>query len=332
MDLTKEEEKHYCIDMVNFAEFVIEMIGEDNFFAKIPTLKRQYVKKGFENFKFILSIAELIDDTFSEAWRESYDNYEEVDEKPDYVPFEEREPLTRKFLMTHYWHLKKTTEEIASELNVPDGWVNKEIRRLSMQKKKNGIKLKGRKGYVMPEDERAKHRAQPHAKPVVQICPETFKVVKEYTSTGAVERHGFRRENVRKAIRQAGLHNGYLWAHKGMEAPIINSAKNRGTLERKLQASKVVKPTKAELKRLYIDQNMTQVEIASIIGCNPTTVAVYAAEYGLKKRTGKKVSKEKLKHLYMVKKMDNAEIGKELGLTEKSVATYISKYGIKRSA
>jgi len=193
-------EEDFCIDMVNFAEFVIEIIGEDGFWKQIPTMKRQEVKRGFEKSRFAPSIAEMIEGLFAEAWRERYENYEEVDEKPEYVPFEEREPLTRWYLMGVYWQQKKTTEEIAKELNVPKGWVYSEIRRLDLQKKTNGIKLKGRKGYVMPDDERVKHRVQPHAKPVVQICPKSFIVIKEYSSTGAVERYGFNRENVRNAI------------------------------------------------------------------------------------------------------------------------------------
>jgi len=324
-----QEEEDFCIDAVNFAEFIMEIIGKDVFWKSIPTMKRQEVKRGIERCRFSFSIAEMIEEIFSEAWRLSYENYEEVEEKPEYVPFEERVPLTASFMIGHYWHQKKTTEEISRELNVPEGWIQKEIRRLGVQKRENGIKLKGRKGYIMPEAERKKHRVQPHAKPVVQISPKTFRTVKEYSSTGAVERHGFRRENVRKAIKSAGLHNGYLWAHKGLEKPIIESAKKRGNLQTKLQASAYKRPTKTQLKKLYIDNSMTASECAEIFRCNKGTIAVLAMNYGLKKRT-KKVSIDELKHLYLEEGLQAKEIAERVGATAKTVSTYLSKNGIRK--
>jgi len=335
----KQEERDFCIDMVNFAKFVINMINKEEFYKKIPTKKRVLVKNGFKVSRFSLSIAGLIKETFSE-WLEDYKNYEELEadetqkdqEQTNYIPFDQREPLTKQYLLDNYWARKKSAPEIAKELNVPEGWVRNEIKRLGMQKKQNGIKVKGhRKGYVMPKDERAKHQNQPHAKPVVQICPKTFKIVAEYNSQGAVERYGFRRENVRKSIKNGGLHKNYLWAFKGMEKAIISVAIKRGNIDKKLQALNYKQPSKSELKDLYITANMTLQECAEIFKCSKTTIAVLAAKYGLKKRTGK-ISEDELRKLYIDQGLKAKEIANMTGYTKSSIATYLNKYGIKRSA
>ncbi len=205
--------------------------------------------------------------------------------KNEYVPFEQREPLTANFIMTEYWARQKTTLEIAEELNVPENWVYKEIKRLGLQKKQNGIKLKsGHKGEIMSKKEREKRQNQPHAKPIVQICPKTLKVIKEFSSQGAVNREGFNREKVRSAIKTGGLSKGYFWAFKGFEAATIEVVKRRGTIDRKLQVFNYKKPSKKTFEYHYITQNKTAKECALIFECHPGTIAALAKEYKLSKR------------------------------------------------
>lgn len=324
-----QDTKDDRFDAMNFADFVMEQIGEEMFYKLLPKKYRHKVKKELGRVKLTPVSVEVIEETFLEDWREVYDRDVEMEDDVEYVPHEEREPLTFSFVIQEYWHKRKTHEEIARDLNVPKSWVSKEIRRLGAGKKKNGIQHKGRKGFVMSKEQRKKRENQPHAKAVVQICPKTFSVIKEYSSQGAVERNGFRRENVRRAIKTAGLHRGYLWAFKGMEKPTIESARNRGNLKGKLQASEYKKPTKKQLKKYYIDSDMSVEECAKVFTCHPGTVARLAMEYGLKKRT-EPVTPEVLHKLYVIEGISPKEIGKRFRKKESSIRTYLSRYGIKK--
>ncbi|MFY4756380.1 hypothetical protein ACOTVZ_02905 [Aliarcobacter butzleri] len=161
----KQKELDFRIDMVNFAEFVLKKIGENKFLTAIPTLKRQGIKKGFENSKFSLNEALLINQTFKN-YLKAYELDNEENNKT-FIPLEKRKPLTTDFIINRYWTNKRTTLEIAQELNVPESWVQKEIKRLKLGKKENGIMHKGRKGFVMSKEQREKRQNQPHAKPIV---------------------------------------------------------------------------------------------------------------------------------------------------------------------
>lgn len=133
--INKQNEINFRIDVVNFAEHIIEIIGETNFYKKIPTLRRQETKRGIEQSKFSLSIATLI----KEIFKEYYSSYEVgLEIKPEYIALENRVPLTSEFIIDKYWQEKKTTLEIAKELNVPKGWIIKEIKRLGLKKKRMG--------------------------------------------------------------------------------------------------------------------------------------------------------------------------------------------------
>lgn len=327
----KENELNFCIDMVNFAEFIIDIIGETEFYEKIPSKNRQCIKRGFGKSKFSLSNAEMIKQTFNEYYN-SYENYEPIENEAPYIPFEDRVPLTQDFIMTNYWARQKTSLEIAQELNVPEGWILSEIKRLGLQKNKNGIIRKGgMKGKTLTKEEREKRQNQPHAKPIVRICPKTFEILEEYNSQGAVERYGYSRENVRKAIKSGGLSKGYLWAFKGLEQPTINVAKRKGNLKAKLQAYQYKKPSKSQLKSLYIDKDLTAEECAKHFKCHKTTIAILASKYGLIKRT-EKISISTLKDLYINKKLQAKEIAAMYGHKTSTISTYLSKNGIKRRA
>lgn len=224
---------------------------------------------------------------------------------------------------------KSVTRE-AKELNVPEYWVMKEIKRLGLGKHERGIRFKsGRQGIVMSQDERKKRQNQPHAKPIVQICPKTYLIVNEYSSQCAVERHGFVRENVRRAIKTCGLSKGYLWAFKDFKEATIRIAQKREALtRRKLQAYEYKRPTKKQLEQLYITQNKTLDECAEIFRCHKTTIAILAGKYGLKKRT-EKVSIDELQYLRVEKKLSAKEIAQQLGYTTQTIKTYLSRNKIR---
>lgn len=288
----------------------------------------QYIEKAMFDMDRYISAQEQTQEIYTEDYTE-----EETQASTSYIPIENREPLTASFIMHHYWAKQKTTLEIAKELNVPEYWVQQEIKRLGLGKKERGIRHKsGHKGKVMSKEQRQKRQNQPHAKAIVQICPKTYMTIKEYSSQGAVERHGFLRENVRRAIKTCGLSKGYLWAFKDLKEATIRVAKKREKLTaRKLQAAAYKKPTKKQFHNLYIIQNKTLVELAELFKCHPTTLAILAGNYGLKKRTGK-VSIDELRHLRVVEKLSVKEIANKLGYTEKTVSTYLSKGGVKKRA
>ena len=327
----KENLNNYLINTVNFAEYVIDRIGEDRFYKNIPTLKRQDVKDGIKNSKFSKTISDLVNEIFI-LFIKDYESLGNIKEIKNYVPVEEREPLSSEFIMAEYWTKQKTTLEISKFLNVPEQWVRMEINRLGLGKKQNGIKLKsGKKGTFLTKQEKQKRENQPHRKEIVQICPKTFQIVKEYSSQGAVERFGFNRENVRRAIKTAGLHKGYLWAFKGFDKPIVKVAQRRGNLETKLRISSYKKPTKEELYNLYIVKKLSAKECAKILKCEPNTVAILAMNYGLKKKP-KKITEQELKRLYLCEDLTATEIAKKTGYTKSSISTFLSRYKIKKTS
>ena len=328
----REEDKKY--DSLNFADFLMEQLGEESFYKTFHSKHRQKLRDGIKNCKISLRIAELIDTTFSH-YRDNYENYNNIivtkAEPTHYVPVEKRKKLTKKFFMVEYWHGQKTMAIIAKELNVPESWVYAECKRVGATKGDNNIKpLSGnRKGYIMPTEEREKHENQPHAKKIVRISPKTFKVLEEYSSQGAVERYGFNRENVRKAIKRAGLHKAFLWAFKGMEKPTIKMAKKRGNLDTKLRMTKYRPPSKKVLEEHYIKRNKTLEECGAYFGCDKTTIAVLASKYELKKRFGK-ISVETLKEMYVEQGLSAKEIANVTGYSASSISTYLSRYGIRK--
>ena len=296
----------------------------DQFMDQKPTytqkLKHEVTAYGIDRYKKISTVHTVI---------KQFRRLEKIRQHSlSYIPIEKRLPLTEKFIKKYYWDEKMTTEMIADALIVPEIWIQKEINRLGMQKKQNGIKLRGRKGYVMPEDEKKKHRKQPHARAVVQICPRKFKVLRRWDATGAVERDGWARENVRKAIKSAGLHDGFLWAYEGKEKEIIDRAKEKGNLEKKLKIWENGHIPKEQLHELYIVQDLDFEQVAEIIGCTPGAVACRASKFGFRKR--KCINDKKLKHLYLVEKLSAGEIAEQEGYSVSSIRTYLSKRGITR--
>jgi len=323
----KESEYQFSIDMVNFAEFVIDIIGEKNFFNKIPTLKRISVRKGFEKSRFTLAIAQLIKNIFYELYGR-YLNYEVV--ISEYIPPKHRTPLTDEYVKTNYWIKQKTISEIAEELNVPQGWVIGEIKRLGLQKKINGIKVKsGQKGTTMSKEQRTKRKNQPLAKPIVQICPKTFTVVREYTSQNAVNVHGFSRGDVRQALKRCGLSGGFLWAFKGMEEGTIKVARKKQKIDVRVKVHEYIPPNKEELYKGYILEGKSAAQIAKLYGCHKNTIAKLCSKYKLNKPKSN-LTIEKLKKHYIDEKMMAQDISKLYNLSEATIRTRLSKNGIKK--
>jgi len=288
---------------------------------KTSSLKHEVEKRGIPSYKKLMTVHKILKNFKKlEAIRKS---------SLHYIPIDQRIPLTEKFIKKYYWNKKMTTGQIAAELVVPEIHVQKEIKRLGMKKKDNGIKLRGKKGFVMPEEQKIKHQNQPHARAVVQICPRTFKILRRYNSTGAVERDGWSRENVRKAIKSAGLHDGFLWSYDGTEAEIIERAKGKGNLKKKLKIWENGPIQKETLQKLYIDQDLNKDEIAEILGCTPGAVACCASRFGLTKRIN--IDDATLKRLYLDERRSAKEIAEMTGYAPSSISTYLSNRGIKRS-
>ena len=247
-----------------------------------------------------------------------------------YIAIEDRVPLTRRFVVKHYWTEKLTFESIAKDLVVPEGWVKSEITRLEMEKKKNGIKLRGKKGFAMSEAQKVKHRNQPHARAVVQMDPRSFEVLMEFNSTAGVERDGWLRENVRKAIRTAGLHDGFIWAYRGEEEAMIERVKANGNWERNLKIWENGHMTREEIQKYYIDQDLSTQEVADILGVTRGAVAVRASKFRLTKR--KNITDARLTQLYVHEGLTVQQIAEQEGYKGSTIATYLSKRNIRRMA
>lgn len=327
--IERDRKEAFKVDMTMFAEFVISKIGEKDFYEPFDYNRRQHIRDWLkkENLSFLGACK--VEEQYG-SWKERFETFLlEGEEKVPYIPFLKREPLTDSFVMKHHWSGRKTTGQIAKELNVPKGWVIKEIKRLGLQKKDNGIQRKGRNGWVASQSFKDVRKNQPHRKEVVQICPTSFSILKTYRSTTAVEEDDFNRENVRKAIKTAGMHKGYLWAYKGFETVVINVAKRRGNLETKLNVRAYKQPNKETLKKLYIDKNMSTHDIAQIYKCHHGTIAALASKYELKKRT-KKIAVEELKHLRLVEGLSTKQIAQKQGCKESTISRYLWENKIKR--
>lgn len=321
----RQNEIKFCADIFDFATFLLKRLGKNKFYSIIPIYKKQGFELGFERNKFTFGDSLIIRDLFKEYFKK-YEMYG----KNKLLPPEKRIPLTRNFIKENYWEKQKTTQEIADELSVPESWVLNEIKRLKLGKKRNKIAHKsGRKGITMSKEERQKRENQPHSKAIVQICPKSFSIINEFASIGAVERFNFNRENVRRAIKSGGLHRNYLWAFKGKEQTSIDMATSKGNLETKLQMSEYKRPSKRELKELYIDKNMTAEECAYIFKCHKTTISILAGKYGLTKQK-EEFSLEELKRLYLVEKLSAKDIAIRFGYKTSSITTYLCNNNIKR--
>jgi hypothetical protein len=135
-------------------------------------------------------------------------------------------PIAKWWLKKKYWEEQLTDEEIAAHRRCSVFFVQKYIKLYDLQKAKNGIKLKGKKDYVMPESEKAKHRNQKYAKPILVFSGEKRKrLIDDFSSiTAACTALDLRRDRVRMCLdpsNNRNTHRGYSFEYKRYKGEII---------------------------------------------------------------------------------------------------------------
>jgi len=235
---------------------------------------------------------------------------------------------SKSFLITQYWQLQKSVPMIAEEFGASVNFVWTKIREHGLQKQKNGIRLRGRRNYTMPDEEKAKRRNQPHAKRVTAIDAKTLEIKKTYRSITATEEDGFSREHVKRAVRTVGVHRGHLWALEGTEAGVIQVAKKRG-LEKKLEVLTKKRPSKKWLYEHYVVQDMTAYACAKKWGCSTGTITRAVREYELFKRKNKPTLDENILLREMLAGNSVAEIARKYGRKKETVQTYIWRWRVR---
>ena len=288
--------------------------------GRLRSIKQQVLKNGIINYSSVKNIHKII-----HKWKE----FENIRRKTlHYLPLDKRILIDEKFIKRYYWKEKYTKSEIAHDLLIPEFWIEKHIRKFGLTKAKNGIKRRGRIGWEASEEYKRARRNQPHARPVVQICPRTFKILRRYTSTGAVRVDGWCREQVRRAIKREGLHDGFLWSYASEVESMIKKVKDRGDLEKKLKIWENGRIDREELKRLYFDENKSREEVAKILNCHIASVSQIIYHLGLKKR--KEITTERLRYLFIDQGLQAKEIAEKEGYPVSTIQTYLSKRGIRK--
>lgn len=97
------------------------------------------------------------------------------------------------------------------------------------------------------------------------------------------------------------------------------------------------------LRELYVDQEMTQQEVADAIGCSRSTIQRHMKEKGIERRPATDRqrtaeeryrhtdhSKEKLKRMYYEEGMSSNDIAAELGVTPRGVRYWMEELGLDR--
>lgn len=270
---------NFCIDMVNFADFVISKIGIDEFYKNINSSKRQDIKKGRKKSKFSLKNALLVRDTFS-SYLKRYNS--EIVKNIVLEPLDKRE-LNKNFLIVNYWIRNKTLKEMSKETGLSEYFFKQAIKKYSLSKRKANLKVKKMLHSSLTKEKIA--NAQPNSKKIVKICPKTFKILTEYKSTAAVEKDGFVRTNVRDAIKYHNMSKGYFWADKQDYATFIDYVNaNKDKISKKILKCDTVQLSKNKLKSLYINKNMTTIEIARVYQCKQRRIIQLLSKYKIKKQ------------------------------------------------
>jgi transposase len=96
---------------------------------------------------------------------------------------------------------------------------------------------------------------------------------------------------------------------------------------------------KTKLEELYIEQQMTGTEIATLVGVKSSqTIYNWLDKYGIPRRQGRRAqrpvtpSKETLQELYVEQKLSIDQIWRMLGSSESSVSKLLDQYGIPKRA
>ena len=132
-----QEKDDFCFDILNLCDFVIEQVGTTAFYNNFKGKEKTNIRESIRICSISFNLATVVENRLGEEWRALY---EKGEEKRAYIPFSEREPLTRSFLIEEYWSKKKSPAEIAKKLKVPKSWIWSEISRHGLQKIKNVIK------------------------------------------------------------------------------------------------------------------------------------------------------------------------------------------------
>jgi len=99
----------------------------------------------------------------------------------------------------------------------------------------------------------------------------------------------------------------------------------------------VVKPTKEDLERMYLKENMSTYEIGEYIGVGGCAVGKWLKKYGIPIRTTSesmlkkgvvKPTKEVLERMYLEEWMNPKEIGDKIGVDKGSIRNWLISYGI----
>ncbi|UTJ05413.1 hypothetical protein [Arcobacter roscoffensis] len=133
--------------------------------------------------------------------------------------------ISKNWIKKKYWEEEKTAEEMAAMRKVKTSYVQALISKYNLTKKKNGIKRKGKKGYKMPESEKDKHKAQPHAKPINVFKVESKAFVGTYRSIAhAANELGLLRTHIKDCLnpcKPRWSSKGYTFEHRKYKGEII---------------------------------------------------------------------------------------------------------------
>jgi len=158
-------------------------------------------------------------------------------------------PISKEWIKKKYWIEQLTAEEMAAVRKVKPTYIQDLICKYDLSKKKNGIKAKGKKNYIMPEKEKVKHRIQPHAKEIVAFKGINKKYIGSFRSINkaAIELN-LSRANIRGCLNPKVKRNsvkGYTFEYKKYKGEIIIG--RRESLDFTLEFEKVCNGLTAKL-------------------------------------------------------------------------------------
>lgn len=138
--------------------------------------------------------------------------------------------ISKEWLKKKYWFEQKTDIEIATARKVSINYIQDLIRKYDLSKKKNGIKIKGKKGYEMPEHEKEKHRIQPHAKEILVFKGSSTKPIGTFRSINhAATELNLCRSHIKDCLnpnKTRWSSKGYRFEHKRYKGEIIVERRN----------------------------------------------------------------------------------------------------------
>ena len=123
----------------------------------------------------------------------------------------------------------------------------------------------------------------------------------------------------------------------GVTSHTISTWMKEFGIEARTKLGDSVKPSKKELEKMYLDQGMSQLEIANEIGVTNMTVSRWIRKYGINPRTKSEAKlvnsmrplKENLEKMYLEKEMSMTEIANEIGVSCQTIFTWMKEFGIE---